>query len=224
MSIEVQLVTSAVRPIPAHWAALRCLHLTVSIDGLAPEHDRRRAPATYDRILRHLAGHSVIVHCTITRDMLSRRGYLHDFAAFWSARSEVRKIWFSLFTPQEGEDYPERLSPGDRVAAVEELASVAACMPKVHMPREVLDGYLRPPGSPEECIFAQVTVCVSADLKTRIEPCQFGGRPVCAECGCVASAGLASIGRRKLAGLVRIADVFAVSKKVGQQVARGAAL
>ena len=37
--------------------------LVVSIDGLQPEHDVRRAPATYDRILKHVAGHRITVHC-----------------------------------------------------------------------------------------------------------------------------------------------------------------
>jgi len=55
MRIETQVVTGAVRPIPTHWAAIRSLHLSVSVDGLPAEHDRRRAPATYDRILNHIA-------------------------------------------------------------------------------------------------------------------------------------------------------------------------
>ncbi|HEV2445605.1 MAG TPA: radical SAM protein, partial [Candidatus Sulfopaludibacter sp.] len=109
MGIEVQLVTSAVRPIPQEWGAIESLHLVVSIDGLAPEHDRRRAPATYDRILRHIAGHRLIVHCTVTRQMLARPGYLGEFCRFWSERREIRKIWFSIYTPQQGEDSPERL-------------------------------------------------------------------------------------------------------------------
>jgi organic radical activating enzyme len=224
MGLEVQLVTSAVRPIPAHWASLECLHVAVSIDGLAPEHDRRRAPATYDRILRHIEGQRINVHCTVTRQMLARRGYLTDFAAFWSARQEVRKIWFSLFTPQEGEDYPERLTPRDRVAAVDEIASLTARFPKVDMPRVVLDGYLRPPASPAECMFAQLTACISADLKTQIGPCQFGGRPVCAECGCMASAGLASVGRYKIAGLVPVSQIYALSRKVGEAARAAAAV
>src|SRR5438105_9680993 len=108
MGIEVQLVTSAVRPIPLSWKALANLHLVVSIDGLQPEHDRRRTPATYDRILQHIAGHRIIVHCTVTRQMLSRPEYLGDFTKFWSDRPEVRKIWFSLFTPQHGQVLEER--------------------------------------------------------------------------------------------------------------------
>jgi hypothetical protein len=79
----------------------------------------------------------------------------------------------------------------------------------------ILDGYLHPPESPQECIFAQTTTNISADLSTRIEPCQFGGDPVCSECGCIASAGLASIGKYKLAGLFPVSRVFALSQKIG---------
>jgi MoaA/NifB/PqqE/SkfB family radical SAM enzyme len=55
--IYSQVVTSAVRPIPAEWATLPRLQIVVSIDGLQPEHDKRRTPATYDRIHKHIAGH-----------------------------------------------------------------------------------------------------------------------------------------------------------------------
>ncbi|HEX8985414.1 MAG TPA: radical SAM protein, partial [Bryobacteraceae bacterium] len=79
MGIQVQLVTSAVRPIPAAWAAIGGLQVVVSIDGLQPEHDRRRAPATYDRIQKHIQGHRITVHCTITHPMLRREGYLDEF-------------------------------------------------------------------------------------------------------------------------------------------------
>ena len=40
--IHTQLVTSAVRPIPAEWIGLPRLQVVVSIDGLQPEHDERR--------------------------------------------------------------------------------------------------------------------------------------------------------------------------------------
>ena len=215
MGIEIQLVTSAVRPIPAEWAAIRQLHLTVSVDGLPTEHDRRRAPAIYDRILQHIAGHSIIVHCTITREMLAAEDYLARFAEFWSRQPEARKIWFSLYTPQEGEQSAERLTAEDRLRALSRLDAVAARFPKVYLPRVVLDGYRRPPESPAECLFAQNTTCISADLETRINPCQFGGKPVCAECGCIASSGLASIGRYELAGLVPVSAIFSMSRKIG---------
>ncbi|MBZ5585055.1 MAG: radical SAM protein [Acidobacteriia bacterium] len=220
MNVEVQLVTSAVRPLPQQWAGLKSLHVVLSVDGLPEEHDRRRAPATYDRILRHIGGHKLIVHCTITRSQLRSSGYLRDFARFWSERPEARKIWFSLYTPQEGDDSEERLTADDRARAIERLAPLPASFPKVHLPRVVLDGYVHPPASPDECIFAQTAVCVSADLKTPVAPCQFGGNPVCGECGCMASAGLASIGRYKIAGVVPVSSIFFLSARIGKSVQR----
>ena len=68
--VYTQLVTSAVRPIPPEWAQLRRLQIVVSIDGLQPEHDVRRTPATYDRILKHIKGHQITVHCTVTRQQV----------------------------------------------------------------------------------------------------------------------------------------------------------
>ena len=218
MNLEVQLVTSAVRPIPGHWAALQCLHLVVSVDGLPEHHDVRRKPATYDRLVRNIAGHQIIVHCTITAQLLERATYLDEFATFWSDRPEARTIWFSLFTPQEGHASPERLSPVQRALALDRLDQVARRFPKVYFSRAVLQGYARPPQSPRECIFAQTTACISADLKTTISPCQFGGKPVCSECGCIASAGLASIGRYRLGGLLPIAEIFRASQSIGRRL------
>ena len=220
MSIEVQLVTSAVRPIPLEWRNLRGFHLVVSVDGLQAEHDKRRSPATYERILKHIAGHKITVHCTITRAQLQRPDYLSDFAAFWSEREEVRNIWFSLFTPQEGDRSPERLSPEDRQFALTKLAELRGRFPRVDLPTPVLNGYYHPPASPRECIFAQVTNCISADLTTRVTPCQFGGRPVCSECGCMASAGLNAIGRHKLGGLIAVSMIFDASRKFGESYSR----
>src|SRR3954470_11896393 len=100
--IHVQVVTSAFRPIPANWAGLRRLNVVVSIDGLQPEHDIRRTPATYERIIKNIAGHQITVHCTVTGQMVGRPGYFEEFLSFWSERPEVKQIWFSLFTPQVG--------------------------------------------------------------------------------------------------------------------------
>ncbi len=112
--IHVQLVTSAFRQIPAHWNALSRLNVVVSIDGLQPEHDVRRKPATYERILKSIAGTKVTIHCTVTGQMMDRPGYLEEFARFWSARGETKRIWFSLFTPQQGAVAPEILTPDQR--------------------------------------------------------------------------------------------------------------
>ena len=219
MGVEVQLVTSAVRPIPEEWNSIRSLHLVVSIDGLAPEHDRRRTPATYDRILKHIARHRIAIHCTVTRQMLARRGYLEDFCRFWSGRPEVHKIWFSIYTPQEGDISDERLRPQDREILFEELTAAAAEFPIVHLPRMVIDGYRHPPISPRECAFAQLTTCVSADLETRVTPCQLGGKPVCEECGCMASAGMHGLTRLKL-GVIPVSAILNASLRLGGLGAR----
>jgi len=216
MGVEVQLVTSAVRPVPIAWHSIPSFRLVVSVDGLPADHDVRRAPATYDRILKNIAGHRLNVHCTITRPMVGKPAYFSEFAAFWSARPEIDRIWFSLYTPQQGEQTAERLTPEDRRAVLLELADLRARFPKVELPDRVLEGFRDAPSSPQECIFAQTTSCLSADLKTPISPCQFGGRPVCTECGCVASAALASVGRYKIGGLVRVSDIFVWSQRIGR--------
>jgi MoaA/NifB/PqqE/SkfB family radical SAM enzyme len=217
--LYVQVVTSAVRPIPAGWAAIPRLQICVSIDGLQPEHDVRRTPATYDRILKHIQGHQITVHCTVTRQQTERPGYIEEFVRTWSANPNVRSIWLSLYTPQVGEESAERLRPEDRVRVVNELKVLREKFTKLQMPKPLLEAYLEPPASPEDCIFAQTTDCVSADLQTRITPCQFGGAPDCANCGCMASAGLAAVGRHRLAGMVPIDSLFTGSLRIGRTIA-----
>src|ERR1700742_1601875 len=116
--IHVQVVTSAVRTLGPTWASLPLLHVVVSIDGLQPEHDVRRAPATYDRILKNIADQRVTIHCTITGQMMKRPGYLAEFLAFWTPRVEIHKVWFSLFTPQVGDQLQEMLSSEERARVI----------------------------------------------------------------------------------------------------------
>jgi len=218
--LHVQLVTSAVRPIPEHWAKIPRLQICVSIDGLPAEHNVRRAPATYDRILKHIAGQQITVHCTITRQQ-SRAGYVTEFAEFWNANPDTKGMWFSLYTPQRGEDSPERLLPEDRARVVAEIEGLHKRLPKLRdMRPAVLQGYLNPPQDPTACIFAQTTACLSADLKKRIVPCQFGGDPDCSQCGCMASAGLDAVGRYELGAGVTAGKLFWMSNKVGNGMRR----
>jgi MoaA/NifB/PqqE/SkfB family radical SAM enzyme len=216
--IYTQLVTSAVRPIPKDWASLRRLQLVVSIDGLQPEHDERRKPATYDRILKHIVGHQITVHCTVTRQQVRREGYLEEFVRYWSANESVRTMWISLYTPQIGEESVERLTDDDRRTVVANLLEMRTRYPKVQMPKGLIDVLAKPPDSPGECIFAKTTECLSADFETKITPCQFGGQPDCTQCGCIASAGLAAVARHRLPGGLRVGAIFDASFKVGERV------
>jgi sulfatase maturation enzyme AslB (radical SAM superfamily) len=218
--IHTQLVTSAVRAIPREWAAIPRLQIVVSIDGLQPEHDERRTPATYDRIVKHIEGHQITVHCTVTRQQANRDGYLEEFVRTWQENPHTRLIWFSLYTPQKGEISAERLTASDRARVIAELRRIRPAFSKLQVPDAMLNVYAAPPQTPDDCIFAQTTACISSDLERRITPCQFGGNPDCANCGCLASAGLEAIGRHRLAGGIPLGKIFYASLNVGRAVAR----
>ena len=216
--IHVQVVTSAFRKINPAWQQIRRLTVVVSVDGLQPEHDARRKPATYERILSNISESRVTIHCTITAQMMTRSGYLEEFVRFWSNRPEVKKIWMSIFTPQKGELLPEILSSEQRAMAVAELNRIRAIYPKLDMSADLLEHYIQPPKDPQECIFARTTTTISADLKTRITPCQFGGNPDCSQCGCFASAGLAAIGNYKALPGLPARKLFDASEKLAKVI------
>ena len=214
--IHVQVVTSAFRPLAASWTELSHFSVVVSIDGLQPEHDVRRAPATYEKIIRNTQGQRITVHCTITGQMMKRPGYLRQFLEFWTPRAEVRKVWFSLFTPQMGDLLPEMLTAQERAQAIEDMMALRREFPKLDMPEGLIRQFARPPADPSECVFALTTRTLSADLRTRIVPCQFGGNPDCGSCGCVASMGLAAVAAHKLGGFIPVGALFRTSIKIGQ--------
>lgn len=218
--IHTQVVTSAFRPIPAHWTQFERLNVVVSIDGLQPEHDVRRKPATYERILKNIELAKICVHCTITSQIAGRPGYLEEFLRFWSGHPQVTKVWFSLFTPQRGATDAEILSREQRSGVIAELRRLRARFPLLDMPEPVLREIETPPENPEQCIFARTTRTISADLKTRVTPCQFGGDPDCSQCGCIASMGLAAVGHYRLVGRMTAGDVFFASDQIGKQWAR----
>lgn len=218
--IHVQIVTSAFRVLSAQWPSLERLNVVVSIDGLQPEHDIRRAPATYDRILKNIAGQRITIHCTITGQMMKRPGYLREFLEFWTPRPEIRKVWFSMFTPQKGERLPEILTPAERAQAIADMLELRIAFPKLDMPEGLINQFAAPPHSPKDCTFALTTHTISADLRTKISPCQFGGNPDCESCGCVASMGLAAVAAHKLAGFIPVGEIFRASIKIGGAVSK----
>lgn len=213
--VHTQVVTSAFRTIPAEWRRFTRLNVVVSIDGLQPEHDERRKPATYERILKSIAEARVTIHSTITGQIAARPGYLQEFLEFWTVRPEINKVWFSLFTPQMGAEGPELLTTEQRQFVVEDLLRLRLLYPKLDMPKGLIEEMLAPPASPEACIFARTTKTISADLKTKITPCQFGGVPDCSQCGCVASMGLAAVGNHKVLGPLTAGHLFFASDRIG---------
>jgi MoaA/NifB/PqqE/SkfB family radical SAM enzyme len=214
--VHTQVVTSAFRTIPSTWKQFEKLNVVVSIDGLQPEHDERRKPATYDRILKNIADAKVTVHCTITSQIAERPGYLEKFLRFWTSRPEISKVWFSLFTPQLGATDPEILTPSQRASVIADLRRLRQTYPLLDMPDSLINEIASPPDSPDECIFARTTTTISADLTTQITPCQFGGVPDCRQCGCIASMALAAVGHHKVLGPLTAGKIFTASDRFGK--------
>ncbi len=214
--IMTLVVTSGVIPIPLEWMSLPRVRVAVSVDGLPEHHDVRRKPATYERILRNIAGRTVNVHCVIIKPMLERPGYLEEYVSFWSARPEVNRIWFSLYSPQRGEHSPETLSSADREMVARDLPALARRYPKLSFNEGTASAFLRPPSDPGDCLFAKMSANYSADLQTHVEPCVFGGSPDCSQCGCAASAALHSMRRISLAGPLRVGHFVAGSIAIGR--------
>lgn len=215
--VHTQVVTSAFRRLPGEWKEFRKLNVVVSVDGLQPEHDARRKPATYERILQNIEEVSVTIHCTITSQIAERPGYLDEFLRFWTSRPQVAKIWFSIFTPQRGATDPEILTASQRASTIADLRQLRLKYPTLELPEAVIREIEAPPSNPSECIFARTTEIISADLRTRVTPCQFGGDPDCKQCGCIASMGLAAVGHYRVAGRFTAGQIFMASDRLGKR-------
>ena len=218
--IFTMVVTSGIIPIPMEWMGLRRNRVAVSIDGLPEHHNPRRKPATYDRILENIRGRDVNIHWTITGPMMKRPGYLEEYLAFWQARPEVKRIWVSLYSPQQGEHTPEMLTQEERERVAEELPGLREAYPKLLMNPGIGQALLEPPRNPQECLFSKMSTNFSADLTTRVEPCIFGGTPDCSQCGCVVSSGLHYVQQRKLIGPLSIGHLVRGSTAVGSLMNR----
>jgi len=214
------LVTSGVIPIPAAWGELPRLTIAVSVDGLPEHHNVRRAPATYERILRNVADIPHNVHLTVTRPMVQDDAYLDGYMSFWNARANVRSIWTSVYTPQRGEQSPEMLTAEERAKLSETLVRMSAKYPKMGMKPGIAQAYVEPPPSPAECTFARMSVNYTADLKTRVEPCIFGGDPDCSQCGCAISTALHWMANLPVAGPLSMRHIVRSSMAIGSVAGR----
>jgi MoaA/NifB/PqqE/SkfB family radical SAM enzyme len=218
MGVFTMIVTSGIIAIPREWMDIPRFRVAVSVDGLPEHHDDRRKPATYERILKNIEGRSINVHWVITRPMLARESYLEHYVAFWHSRKEVDHIWVSLYTPQIGEETPERLTPSDRERIAVDLPRLSKQYPKLLLPEGVARAFVNPPKSPNDCLFAKMSLNYSADLRTHVEPCVFGGNPDCSQCGCSISSALHWARDVKIAGPLRVGHMVSTSLAMGTAV------
>ena len=65
-----------------------------------------------------------------------------------------------------------------------------------------------------------MSINYSADLKSRVEPCIFGGTPDCSQCGCAISVGLHRVRKLKVADPLGIGHFISGSICVGLLVNR----
>jgi MoaA/NifB/PqqE/SkfB family radical SAM enzyme len=220
LGVFTMVVTSGIIAIPQEWMNLSRLRVAVSIDGLPEHHDERRKPATYERILKNVAGRSINVHWVITRPMLARASYLEEYVAFWQMRPEVDHIWVSLYSPQIGEKSTELLTQEDRERVAVELPRLGRAYRKLLVPEGMGKAFVSPPNGPDDCLFSKMSMNYSADLRTHVEPCVFGGTPDCSQCGCSISIALHWIRDVKVAGPVKVGHLVQGSRAVGAAVRR----
>lgn len=218
--ITTMVVTSGVIPVPRTWMDIPGVRVFVSVDGLPEHHDVRRKPATYERILRNIEGCKVNLSWVITQAMMERPDYLADYLEFWSARPEVQKIGVNIYTPQIGERSSETLTPEARQRLLVALPDLNKRFPKFWMLDGVARAFGDPPSSPDDCTFAKMSVNYSADLKTQVEPCVFGGTPDCSQCGCGVTALLHHVGTLRIVGPLRARHLMHSSIAVGRFVSR----
>jgi hypothetical protein len=100
---------------------------------------------------------------------------------------------------------------------MEELLRLRVFYPSLDMAEAVIREIATPYKDPSECVFARTTHIVSADLKTKVTPCQFGGDPDCEQCGCIATLGLAAIGHHRVAGPLTAGHLFNASELIGKR-------
>ncbi|HZS53469.1 MAG TPA: radical SAM protein [Bryobacteraceae bacterium] len=218
--IYALIVTSGVIAIPEEWTKLPRITVAVSVDGNPEDHDVRRKPATYQRILKNIKGSKVNIHWTVVRKNIEEPGYMDRYLDFWNAQPEVYRIWVSVYTPQLDEISAERLTEVNRKALAAYFSSVAGRYAKLTMHRGLMDAFTTPPVSPSACLFSKLSVNYTADLHTRVEPCVFGGSPNCAECGCSMSMGMHWLGEYKLIGGLRARHLIEGSLAIGRTVNR----
>jgi MoaA/NifB/PqqE/SkfB family radical SAM enzyme len=220
MGVFTLLVTSGVIPVPTRWMSLPRVRVAISVDGLPEHHDVRRKPATYERILKNIEGCEVNVHWVITRPMVERADYLEEYVRFWSQRPEANRIWVSVYTPQVGEQSPEILTPELRVELARQLPALAKRYPKLLFTEGLAKAFVNPPKNPDDCVFSKLSANYSADLRSRVEPCVFGGTPDCSQCGCAVSSGLHWVRTVKVVGPLKVEHFLQGSLKSGRLMSR----
>ena len=112
------------------------------------------------------------------------------------------------------------LAPEDREFVARRLPLLGKQYPKLLVPEGMARAFVRPPTEPDDCLFSKMSANFSADLRSRVEPCVFGGSPDCSQCGCSISSALHWIRTIRVAGPLKINHFVAGSIGIGSLVNR----
>jgi hypothetical protein len=112
----------------------------------------------------------------------------------------------------------ERLTPADRERLASELPRLVKPYPKLMLPEGMAQAWVNPPENPDDCIFSKMSMNYSADLKTHVEPCVFGGNPDCSQCGCSISSALHWMRDVRIAGPVKVGHMVRGSLAIGSAI------
>jgi hypothetical protein len=126
----------------------------------------------------------------------------------------------SVYTPQIGEESAEKLTPADRHTLAVELPKLARAYPKFLFTKGMGTAVEKPPANPDDCVFSKMSTNVSADLRSRVEPCIFGGSPDCSQCGCSISTALHWIRGINLVGPLKVGHLVEGSVRIGKAANR----
>lgn len=103
-----------------------------------------------------------------------------------------------------------------------ELPELKRKYPALILPRGGIQAFANPPPAPDRCTFTRFSINYSADLKTEVQPCFFGGNPDCSRCGCAVSAGLHRVHEKPLAMGLKAGHLMDASLAVGRLFERQA--
>ena len=107
-----------------------------------------------------------------------------------------------------------------RQFVAEELGRLQPNYLKLLMNSGIEAAMQQPPASPRECIFSTMSTNFSADLKTRVEPCIFGGDPDCSQCGCAISVGLHWLKTVRAGHTVKLESIVKASMGIGKMAGK----
>jgi len=163
--IHVQVVTSAFRTMGPDLGESTAPARSRIHRWLQPEHDVRRAPATYDRILKNIVEQRITVHCTVTGQMMKRQD---TWPNSWSSDAApgdreglVQPVHSSGWRSHAG-----NLEFRGTCAGHADMVELRKQHPKLDMPEAVIRQFASPPHRPQDCV-----------LRSRLRRCRRTCRP-----------------------------------------------